>query len=96
MGQLPVRAVHLTPRLEHGQDRLGLLGQDAVQRGPARLRVDEPAGLPTTQPPVGAPLGQVQPAARRPPRPARLERLVEQPEQLGLGGRSDPVRDSAT
>jgi len=96
MGQLPVRAVHLGPRLEHGQDRLGLLGQDAVQRGPARLRVDEPAGLPTTQPPVGAPLGQVQPAAGPPPAPPGLGRLVEQREQRLLGGRVDPVRDLAT
>ena len=77
MGQLPVRAVHLTPLLEHGQDRLGLLGQDAVQRGPAGLGVHEPASLPATQPPVGAPLGQVQPTAGLPSAPAGPGRLVE-------------------
>lgn len=96
MGQLAVRAVDLAPLLEHRQDRLGLLGQNAVQRRSTRLGIREPVGLPARQPTVDAPLGQVQPAAGPPPAPPGLARLVKQREQRFLRGRVDPARDLAT
>ena len=96
MGQLAVRAVHVRPVLEDGQDRLDLTGQQAVQRDTAGLGVGQPAGLTAAQPPVRPPLRQTQPATGVAQRPVGLEGLVEQREQRRLGGRVDTVRDLAT
>lgn len=54
-----------------------------------------PAG-PTGQPAVRPNLAELKLGTGPAQRPARVDRLIEQVEQPGLGGRVDPVRDPAT
>ncbi len=81
MGELAVGPVDLTPLIEQRQNLLGLDGEQPMHRGPSRRIVDESAAAPAEQPPVRAPLGQLEPGAGSPQRPARRQRLIGQIEQ---------------
>ena len=96
MGELAMRPVDLAPLIEQGQDLLRLDAEQPMARRTTRCVVDESAAGPPDQPSVRAPLGQLEPGAGSPQRPARRERLVGQIEQACLGGRVDSGRDTAT
>lgn len=96
MGELAVGPVDLAPLIEQREDLRSLLGQDAVHRTPARGPVDQRPESPAGHPAVGADLAELEHPASPSQRPAPLDRGVEQVQQAGLGGRVDPVRDSAT
>ena len=96
MRELAMRPVDLAPFVEQGQNRINLLEQQAMHRGSARCPVDQlPAG-PAGDPAVRPPLGQLQRMTDPAQCPAGVERLVQQVEQVGLGGRVHPTRDPAT
>jgi hypothetical protein len=67
-----------------------------VHRRPAGSLVRQLAAVAAGDPAVRPPLGQLQRTAGPAQRPASLERLIEQAEQPGLGGRIDAARDPAT
>ena len=96
MRQFAVGPVDLGPRLEHGQDRVGLRFEQGVERGPAGFGVREASGAPSAIPPVRATLGQFQHPARGAHRPALLERVVDQAQQRRFRGRIDTRWDLAT
>ena len=96
MGELAVGPVDLAPLVEQRQDRGLLLGQDAVHRTPARQPVDQRAQGSAGQPAVPPDLAKLERPAAVADRPTLLDRGIEQVEQPRLGGRVDPVRDSAT
>ena len=96
MRELAVGPIDLAPLVEQGQYLRCFLGQDGVHRRSAGLGVGElsagPAGVPAVRPN----LPEVKHPARSPGRPAGVDRLVDQVQQPGLGGRIDPARDPAT
>ncbi len=96
MCEFAMRAVDLAPLVEQRQDLLGLVGQDAVHRGATRWTVGELSSCSAGIPAVGTDLAELEHPARTPDLPAGIEGLVDQVEQACLGGRIDPVRDSAT
>ncbi len=96
MGELAVAAVGLAPLLEQGQDLLGLLGQQPVQRRSARWLVSQRATGPAAQPAMGPDLPELQGVTAAAQRPAGLDGVVEQREEPRLGGRVDPAWDTAT
>ena len=96
MRELAVRPVGLTPLLEQGQDLLGLLGQQAVHRGPARRPVREPAPGPAGEPAMGPDLAELKHSTGASDRPTGLDRFVDQVQQAGLGDRIDTAWDVAT
>jgi hypothetical protein len=96
VGQLAVTAVGLPPLLEQGQDLIHLVLQQPVHRRPAGRRVGQPAADAAVQPAVRAPLRQLQRPARIAQRPVGRQCLVQQLQQLVLGGRIDPAGDPAT
>lgn len=96
MREFAMRPVDLAPLFEQGQDLLGLLRQEAVHRGPARLGVSELAAGPAGVPAVGPDLADLEHPTGSSDRPARLDRLIDQVEQAGLGGRVDAPGDPAT
>ena len=96
MGEFAVGPVELAPLVEQRQDLLGLLGQQPVHRGPARRLVGQLAAGSSGDPAVCPPLRQLHAPARPAQGPARLQGLIKQVQQGGLGGRADRVRDPAT
>jgi hypothetical protein len=96
VGEFAVRAVGLAPLLEQGQDRLGLGGQRPVHRGPARDTVGESAPASAGEPAMRPDLPELQHAAGPSDRPPGLNRVVDQAQQGGLGGRIDTAWDMAT
>jgi hypothetical protein len=96
VSELAVTAVGLPPLVEQGQDRLGLLGEQPVQWGPAGALVDQlPAG-PAGQPAVCPDLAELKFETGPAHRPAGLEGLGQQVQRPGLGGRVHPAGDPAT
>ena len=96
MGELAVGAVDLAPLLEQRQHLGGFLGQDGVNRGPARCLVGQATAGPAGVPAVGTPLGQPQRGACAAQAPAGPDGVVDQGQQPGLGDRVHPAWDSAT
>jgi hypothetical protein len=96
VGELAVAAVGLTPLVEQGQDLGLLLGQQPMRRGPAGSLIRQLPARAATDPAVRPYLAELKFVTGPPDRPAAVERLVEQIEQSGLGGRVDPARDPAT
>ena len=96
MGELAMRAVRVTPLIEQGQNLRGLLVQQPMHRRPARRPVGQPAPRPAGEPTIGPDLADLQHAAGSPDRPPGLDRLIDQVQQAGLGGRIDTVWDPAT
>ena len=96
MGQLAVRAVGLAPFLEQRQDRLGLLGEQAVHRGSTRRGISQAPHAAPGPPPVRTDLTELELVAGPPHRPAPRDGLVDQVQQSRLRGRLDPGRDRAT
>ena len=96
MRELAVAAVGLAPLVEQGEDLGHLLLEQPVPRGPARGPVGEPPLGPAGDPAVRPALGHLQLVTDPAQRPAGVDRLVEQVEQPGLGGRVHPVWDPAT
>ena len=96
MGELAVGPVDIAPLVEQGQDLGGLLGQDAVHRGPAGLGIGQfpvsPAGVPAVSTDLADPEHPARPAGR----PTGLDGGVDQVQQPGLGDRVHPARDPAT
>lgn len=90
-----MRAVDLAPLDGQLQDRLDLLGQQAVDRsaasGPVGQRPGRPADLPTVDPP----LGQLQHPAGRLGGEPLSDGLVDQPQQRLLGGGCHTWGDAA-
>jgi hypothetical protein len=76
VGELAMRAVDLAPFVEQGQDRIDLLGQRAVHRGPARCPVGQLAAGTPGDPAVRPPLRQLQLMTDPAQCPACVERLV--------------------
>jgi hypothetical protein len=94
--ELAMGPVDLAPLLEQGQDLFGLLGQDAVHRGPAWRGVGELAAGPAGVPAVRTDLADLEHPASPTGRPTCVDGRVDQVQQAGLGGRIDPTRDPAT
>ena len=89
-------AVDLAPLIEQSQDLGLLLRQDAVHRRAARGLVGEVAASPAGQPAMRPDLPDLQHTACAADRPATGDRVVEQAQQAGLGGRIDTAWDTAT
>ena len=96
MRELAVRAVGLAPLLEQGQDLLGFLRQQPVHRGPTRSTVDQLAPGSAGEPAVGTDLTELEHRSGAADRPPGLDRVVDQVQQAGLGGRIDAAWDVAT
>ena len=96
MRELAVRAVGLAPLLEQGQDLLGLLRQEPVHRGPARSTVDQLAQCSAGEPAMDPDLTDLEHRSGSADRPPGLDRVVDQIQQAGLGGRVDAAWDVAT
>ena len=96
MGELAMRPVGLAPLLEQGQDLLHFLSEEPVHRGPARSTVDQLAPGPASEPAVGPDLAELEHATGATDRPPRLDRVVDQVQQAGLGGRIDAAWNVAT
>ena len=96
MRELAMRPVGLAPLLEQGQDLLGLLSEQPVHRGPARSPVRELAPGPAGEPAVDTDLAELEHPSGAADRPPCLDRVVDQVQQAGLGGRIDPAWDTAT
>jgi len=94
--ELAMRPVDLAPLIEQGEDLLGLLGQDAMHRRPARRGIDEFSAGPAGIPAVRADLTELENTAPPASRPTRLDGLVDQVQKPGLRGRVHPAWDSAT
>jgi hypothetical protein len=86
----------VSPLVEQGQDLGHLLVEQPVHRGPARRPVGQPTTGPAGDPAVRPPLRQLQLVTDPAQRPPGVDRLVEQVEQPGLGGRVHPAWDPAT
>ena len=84
MRELAVAAVGLAPLLEQGQNLLRLLGQQPVQRRPARSLVGQRAAGPASQPAMRPDLPELQGVTAAAQRPAGLQSLVDQREQPAL------------
>ena len=96
VGELAMRAVDLAPLVEQRQDLGDLLVEQPVHRRPARRRSAScPAARRASQRCARTSRRSSSWQARRSDQP-RLDRVVEQLEQRGLGGRVDPARDPAT
>ena len=96
MSELAVRPVGLAPLLEQGQDLLHFLSEEPVHRGPARSTVSELASGPAGEPAVRSDLAELQKRTGAADRPPCLDRVVDQVQQAGLGGRIDAAWDVAT
>ena len=96
MGELAMRAVHLTPLLEHRQDLRGLAGEQAVHRPATGPLVGQRAARGALGPAVRPDPAELQHLGGAGHTPALLHRGGEQPEQGLLGGRVDSAWDSAT
>ncbi len=96
MRELAMRPVDLAPLVEQGQDLFGLLGQQSVHRGPTRGPVGELAPGSTGEPAMGPDLAEFEHATDTSDRPPGLDRVVDQVQQAGLGGRIDAAWDTAT
>ena len=98
VGELAVRAVDLTPRLEQLHDRLALTIKQAVQRATARRLVTQPIGPLLAHPGTPAqltPLIKIQQPTRPAPVPAPRHSMLDELEQTRLDRRREPARDRA-
>jgi hypothetical protein len=93
--ELSMRPIDIAPGLEQLNDRRDLLGAQAVHRA-ARLQIAETVGITPAPPPPRPPLAQLEIAAGATVLPAAGDGLIDQVEQLVLGGRVDATRDPAT
>src|SRR5436190_1486938 len=91
-----MRAIGLAPRVEQLDDRVALVGEQAMHGPPARRPVFEAAGFAALPPAPRATLGQLEVPAGAAVLPARAGRIVDELQQPGLGGRVDAARDRAT
>ena len=96
MRELAVRAVGLAPLLEQRQDLLGFLSQKPMHRRPARCPVGELAPGPAGEPAMSPDLSDLEHTAGAADRPTGLDRIIDQVQQAGLGGRIDAAWDAAT
>jgi len=94
--ELSMRAIGLAPRIEQRDDRVALVGEQAMHGPCTGALVFELAGFAAFIPAPRAALGELEVLAHATMAPARPGRLVDQAEQLGLGGRVDAARDLAT
>ena len=84
VGQLAVRPIHCFARINDGEDRVPLGGQDAVHR-PTRPSVDQPGAVTSSAPPAAHPLRvHVEHPGRLAGRPAGPLHVVDEGEQAGL------------
>src|SRR4051812_32877323 len=91
-----MRAIGLAPRVEQLNDRVALVGEQAMHGPPAGRPVLQAAGFTALPPAPRAALGELEIRARAAVLPARGGRLVDELQQPGLGGRVDAARDRAT
>src|SRR4051812_36591459 len=91
-----MRAIGLAPLIEQRDDRVALVGEQAVHGPPAGRAIFEAASFAALPPAPRAALGEFEVAARAAMLPARAGRLVDELKQPGLGGRVDAARDRAT
>lgn len=96
MRELAMRPVGLPPLIEQSQDLLHLLNEEPVHRGTARRPVGELAAGSAGQPTVGSDLAEPEHLSGAADRPSRLDRLIDQVQQAGFGGRTDAAWDAAT
>ena len=96
MGQLAVGSVSFAPLVEERRNLGHLLIEQPMHRRPARRPVGQLADGTARQPAVRADFPELQFATGAAQRPTLLERLIEQLQQAGLGGRVDPARDPTT
>jgi hypothetical protein len=90
-----MRAIDVLELLEDREDLGFLVRGDAVQRG-AGPPIDQGAGRLELAPAPRAPLAQLEVAADAPVIPSTGNRLVDEIQELVLGGRRDTPRDPAT
>ena len=90
-----MRAIDIAPLLEQLEDRGHLLRAQTVQRG-AGLAVIQAAVITSAAPPPRPALIQLEVRAGATMPPAVQHGVVDQLQQLVLGGRVDPARDPAT
>src|SRR5207302_1561004 len=93
--ELAVRAVDITPRLEQLKDLGHLLGAQTMHRA-ARLAIAETAIIAPVSPPPRPALIQLEITAGAAMLPTTSHRLIDQDQQLRLGGRVHSARDPAT
>src|ERR1035438_185356 len=94
--ELSVRAIDISPGLEQIEDRGHLKRSEPVHRVPAGPLVGQAVSVAPASPAPRATLIQLEIRARAAMLPAASDGLVDQAEQLVLGGRVQIGRDPAT